>query len=182
MGVFCAIVQTLVRSMLDARHDLPARHGIGAKLVGDYALWATALLVKKAFQQSLSRFGVTANLQDFVENISVLIDSAPEIALFTVDRDNDFVEMPNVATTGLFAFQTMGVIGTEFLGPATDGFVGEIDPPFEEHFLDQAQAEWESEIEPDGMGDDLRREAMALVAHGRRSHGLRIGPLALPAR
>lgn len=63
--------------MLDPRHDFPARHGIGAELVGDHAPWAAALLVKKSFQQSLSRSGVTTNLDNFVADISVLIDGAP---------------------------------------------------------------------------------------------------------
>ena len=63
---------------------------------------------------------------------------------------------------------------------ATDGFVRRDCSPFDKHFLDEAQAEWKSEIEPDGMGHDLRPEAMALVAHGRRFHGLKIAPLGLP--
>ena len=72
--------------MLDLRQDLPACYRIGAELVVDHAPWAAALLVKKSFQQSLSRFGVTTNLDDFVEDVSVLVDRAPEIAPFAVDR------------------------------------------------------------------------------------------------
>ncbi|CAJ0855312.1 hypothetical protein AMST5_00822 [freshwater sediment metagenome] len=40
----------------------------------------------------------------------------------------------------------------------------------EHHFLNKAQVEREPKIDPDGVGDDLRRKAMALVADGRGVH------------
>jgi hypothetical protein len=58
------------------------------------------------------------------------------------------------------------VVWTEFYRPTANGLIGDHDPAFEEHFFDKAQAERKSKIEPDGMGDHLRREAVALVAHG----------------
>lgn len=107
-------------------------------------------------------------------------DGAPEVASLAVDRDNDFVEMPDVASTGLFALQTAGVIEPEFRSPATNGFVGEDDPAFEQHFLDKAQTERKAEIEPDCVSDDLRREAMSLVARGRWVHGAQMAHCDLP--
>jgi len=166
--------------MLDPWHDLPPRGGVGAELVGDHAPRAAALLMEKALQQSLGGFGAAANLNEFIEDVAVLVDSAPEVALLAADRDDDFVKMPDVAPTGVLALQAMGVLGAEFHGPAADGFVGEDDPAFEQHFLDEAQAEWEPEIEPDGVGDDLRWEAMALVADGRRFHGAEMAHSSLP--
>jgi hypothetical protein len=53
------------------------------------------LLVKKTFQQSLGGFGVAAKLDDFVENITILIDGPPEVASLAVDRYDDFVQMPD---------------------------------------------------------------------------------------
>jgi hypothetical protein len=35
-------------------------------------------------------------LDDFVENVAVLIDGAPEAALLAIDCDDDFIEAPNV--------------------------------------------------------------------------------------
>lgn len=84
--------------------------------------------------------------------------------------------MPDVALAGSFALQTAGVIGSEFHGPAANGLVEEFDPAFEQQFLDEAQAERDPEIEPDGMGDDLRREEVALVAYGRQVRGAENGP------
>lgn len=47
MGIFGAVIQTLVRSMIDARHDLSPGCGIGAELVSDHAPRAAALLMEK---------------------------------------------------------------------------------------------------------------------------------------
>lgn len=138
MGIFSVIVQTLVGSMLGARHSLPLRYRIGAELVGNHAPGPIALLTEKALQQSLCGRGIAANLNDLVENAAVLVKAPPEITLLAVDRDDDLVEMPHVAPAGLLALQAAGVIGSEFHGPAADGFVGENDPAFEQHLLSQA--------------------------------------------
>ncbi len=47
------------------------------------------MFAQKPLQQSLGGSCVAADLDDFIEHISVLIDGAPEIALFTVDGDNE---------------------------------------------------------------------------------------------
>jgi hypothetical protein len=64
------------------------------------------------------------DLGDFVEDVSLLIDSAPEIAFFAIDSDDDLIEMPYVVARGRLAFETTGVVGAEFDRPALDRFVG----------------------------------------------------------
>jgi hypothetical protein len=54
------------------------------------------LLAQKPLQQSVGGSRIAADLDDFVGHISVLINGAPEIALFAVDRDDHFIETPNV--------------------------------------------------------------------------------------
>ena len=51
----------------------------------------------------------------------------------------------------------------EFLTPAPDGLVGEEHPAFGENKLDLSQAEAEHVIQPDGVADDLGREAMTIM-------------------
>ena len=52
----------------------------------------------------------------------------------------------------------------EFQGPASNRFVGDRDPAFEQHFLDEPGAERKPEIELHRMGDDLRRKTVTLIA------------------
>lgn len=160
--------------MLDVRHHLSFCRSVRAQLVGDHALWRDALLLQEARQQSLRGLGIAAGLHDLVEHIPVLIDGAPQPMLLAGDRDGHLVEVPNIVAACLLAVQAASIAGPEFLGPAADRFVGDHDASLQQHFLDQAQAQRKPEIKPDCMGDDLRRETMALVADGCGLHAIRI--------
>jgi hypothetical protein len=95
-------------------------------------------------------------LHDFVEDVSLLIDGAPEIAFLAIDGDHDLVEAPYVMARRRFSLQTAGVVGAKFYGPASDRLVGDDNAALKQHFFDQTQAQGKTEIEPDGMCDDLR--------------------------
>ncbi len=176
------LFKTLCCPMLQARHDLALSGAIRGKLIGDHAPGTATLLAQKPVQQPLGRPCVAANLDDFVQHIAVLVGGAPKEALFAVDGNHDFIEMPDVVPGRLFPLQTPCVVRTEFDRPTTHGLVGEHDPPFEEHFLDKAKAEGKPEIEPDSVGDDLRRETVALIAHGQLGHTCLVGAKPLSSR
>jgi hypothetical protein len=47
--------------------------------------------------------------------------------------------------------------------PAADGFIGDVRPTLGQEILDVSVAEREAQVEPDGMLDDNRREAVAAI-------------------
>ena len=47
--------------------------------------------------------------------------------------------------------------------PETDGFTADSDAAFSEEIFDIPMAEVESVVEPNSVGDDIRRESMAFV-------------------
>src|SRR6516162_4565240 len=114
MRILGPVVEALVRAMLDRRHDLASGGGIGAELVGDDAPGRTALLLEKTRQQALCRLGVASRLEDFIEDIAVLIDRPPQPTLAAADGDDDLVGMPDVAATQLLALEATGIIQPEF--------------------------------------------------------------------
>jgi len=142
--VFRAIVETLVLAMLDFRHDLAPGGAVGAEFV------------------------VIMRLED---NLACA-KAAPTIAwLLGVAADlDDFVEMPDIAPARFLSFQPASIVQTKFHRPVPNGFVIDGDPPLEQQFFDQPQAERKSKIQPNGMGDDLRRKAVAFVADRRLGH------------
>src|SRR6516225_11650656 len=85
MRILGPVVEALVRAMLDRRHDLAAGGCIGAELVGDYAPGRTTLLPEKTHH----RFGVASGLDDFIEDVAVLIDRPPQPMLAAADGDDD---------------------------------------------------------------------------------------------
>jgi hypothetical protein len=87
--------------------------------------------------------------------------------------DDDLVEMPNIATARRLALQAARVVGAEFDRPASDRFVGYSNAALQQHFFDQTQAQGKTEIEPDGVCDDLRRKPVTLVTDGTKVHDRR---------
>jgi hypothetical protein len=67
----------------------------------------------------------------------------------------------------MFPFQSAGVFGSELDAPESDGLVTDCDAALSEEIFDISMAQVEPIVEPDGVGDDIRRESVALVSiHG----------------
>ncbi|MBB6489502.1 hypothetical protein GGD46_006831 [Rhizobium lusitanum] len=62
MRIFGAIVQPLVRPLLDSRHDLMLCRAKGTKLVGEDALWQASLLLHQSDQQAFGSLGIAARV------------------------------------------------------------------------------------------------------------------------
>jgi len=95
--------------MLDLWHDQTLGSGVGSKLVSDHASGRNALLSEQPRQQTLSGLCVAAGPDDFVENIAVLIDGAPQPTFLAIDRNDDLVQMPDVTAAGSLTLQSVGV-------------------------------------------------------------------------
>ncbi|OJF90769.1 hypothetical protein AX761_23100 [Rhizobium sp. 58] len=70
MRIFRSIVETLVGSMLDSRHNRSLGRAIRAKLVGDDPLRRHALLLQQPDEQSLGGLRVASALNNLIENIA----------------------------------------------------------------------------------------------------------------
>ena len=170
MRILGPVVQAFVGSLFDVRHDLPPGCSIGAQLVSDHPLRRDTLLLQKTGQQSPGSLGVATALNDFVEHIPVLIDGPPYPLLPASDGDNDFVQVPHIVAAGLLATKATRIIRAELLSPAADRFIGNGNAALKQQFFDKAQAQRKPKVEPHRVGDDLRWEAMALVADWRGVH------------
>jgi hypothetical protein len=111
--------------MLDRGHDLARGGGIGDALVGNHAPGRAALLLEKTRQQALSCLGVASRLDDFIEDISVLIDRPPQPTPFAADGDDDLVEAPDIAAARSLALQAARVIAPELHRPPSHRLVGD---------------------------------------------------------
>src|SRR5215510_7233711 len=76
------------------------------------------------------------------------------------------VQVPFVAWLGTSALQPIRIVLAKFQTPLTDGFMGDVDPAFEQQFLHVTIAQREAVIEPDPMADDLAGKAVIFVALG----------------
>jgi hypothetical protein len=123
MRILGPVIQPLMRAMLNRRHDLTLGGSIGAQLVRDHPPRGTTLLLQQTLQQALGRFGVTAGLDDLIEDIAVLIHCPPQPVLLAGNRDHDFVEMPNVVPARSLAFEAAGVIRSKLQSPSPNSLI-----------------------------------------------------------
>ena len=127
MGVLAPIVHILGAPMLSCRHRLPVSHLVAAESVGDrYSRPIT--LVFQNFREERSRsLTVPRGLDQDVEHVSMSVDRAPQIFSGSTDVDEQFVEVPLVASRWLMSAQPAGVFGPETGVPGADCLVGDVD-------------------------------------------------------
>src|SRR5918994_564278 len=109
MRILRSIVEPFVRAVFDVWHHMTLGGSVGAELVGDHPPRWTALLLQQTFQQAFGCFGVAPRLDDFVEDVAVLVDGPLEPMLLARDRDHDLVQMPDITTAWLLALEAAGV-------------------------------------------------------------------------
>ena len=83
--------------------------------------------------------------------------------LLAINPDEDFIDVEGIAVASMAAFQTPRVNCAEFNAPEADGLASDDDAAFSEKVFDVSVAEIESIVEPDGVGNDIWRESVALV-------------------
>jgi len=112
-------------------------------------------LLHQPGQQALGCLGVPTPLDDLIEYVTVLVDSAPEPVLPGSDADDHLVQVPDVSQAWRLAAKAPDISRSELPTPPADRLVGNEDPALEQHLLNQSQAQWKPEIEPYRVGDDL---------------------------
>jgi hypothetical protein len=91
-------------------------------------------------------------------------DRTPKPMSLSGDADDELIEMPDVTAAGPLAAEPANEILAEFESRTPHGLVGDHDLALKEHFLDKAQAQRESEIKPNDIGDDLDHVVAGEVA------------------
>ncbi len=98
-----------------------------------------------------------------VQDVTVLVDRAPQILAATLDRDEHLVERPGVS-------QPPRVDRTEPLASRPNRLVGDRHAALREEIFGSAEAEAEPMGEPDRVADDVGRESLSVIAGRRAPH------------
>ncbi len=88
----------------------------------------------------------------------------------TSDPHEDFAEMPDVARSALAPLGFPGVFGPELSAPLTNGLIGNDGSTFGEPFLDVAETQSKSMVQPNPVTDDFLRESVAVIGARSWSH------------
>ena len=83
--------------------------------------------------------------------------------LLAIDLYEDFIDVEGVAVTLMLPPQSPGVDCSELVTPESDRFSGYSNASLGQQVFNISVAQIESEIEPDGIGNDIWRETMTLI-------------------
>ena len=64
--------------------------------------------------------------------------------MLSVDSNEDFVQVPNIAEAARTPIEFLGIVGTELLTPASDCFLRDDDSAFGEKIFDVSEAQAET--------------------------------------
>jgi hypothetical protein len=105
-------------------------------------------------------------LDQNVEDVVVLVDSAPQIMPLAINGQKHFSRVPLVPWLGASMLQLIRIVLPKFQTPLADGLMSHLDPTGQQHLFYVAVTQREAIIEPDPMTDDFARKAVVLVACG----------------
>ena len=127
MGDFCPIVFVLACSMDHGREDVPMCSRITPKLVGDQLPGCLSLMFQGLTKEAFSGSTISAFGDQNIDHVSILIDGPPQIEALTLDGDEEFIDVPDVAESSPFPTQSSGVGRSEFLTPVSNRLIGDKD-------------------------------------------------------
>ena len=123
MRDFSSIIGVASRVVVDVRHNYPVRGTVASQPVGNKRSRFGSLALQKLAKEAFRRTLIATSLNKDIEYVSVLVNSTPEKLSLTVDRDEDFVQIPSVAQSTLSSLQRTSILGTELSVPLSHGFI-----------------------------------------------------------
>src|SRR5215471_576641 len=91
MRIFTAVVQITILAMLHPGQDLALRRTVTLELIGNDHPWHVLQPLEQLTEKLLRRLFVASALHEDIEDVVVLIDSAPQVVTLAIDRQEDFI-------------------------------------------------------------------------------------------
>ncbi|MFT4823341.1 MAG: hypothetical protein ACJAUG_003301 [Halioglobus sp.] len=98
--------------------------------------------------------------------------------LFAINLYEHFINEKGITIASVLSLQTAGRDGSEFNAPEADGFSRHIDTSLNQKIVDISMAKVEAIVEPDNVGNDVRRETVTFISIHRL---ILAGYLSVPA-
>ncbi len=125
--------------------------------------WSNALIPEQLSHEFQCGPLVSALLNQDVEYFAFAIHGAPQVHLLAADIGENFVDVPIIKGSRT-AFADPADLGlSKFQHPQTNRLVSDVDSSLREKILDVPVTHRKTEIEPNGLSNDVGMEAVAPV-------------------
>jgi hypothetical protein len=81
-------------------------------------------------EKALCCFGIAACLHEKFENVSILVDRAPQTLLLATDRDRDLIQVPLVVRPRTIPANAIREVSTKTIDPQPDRFPADNHTPY----------------------------------------------------
>jgi hypothetical protein len=89
---------------------------------------------------------MAARLHQNVQDLAFAINGAPKINALAVNPDEDFIQMPAHIRTRVRTSQFSGIGQAKLNRPATNRFLGNVDPALGQQIFDVSEAQGKLEV------------------------------------
>ncbi len=112
-----AVIRILPGCVNHLRYQLPMRNAVAPQFIGyDLSRFSTVAL-DYPLEETLCRLPIPASLEININYFAILIHSAPQIVLLTLNLHEDFVDVESVSVALVSTFQPSGISGAELDAP-----------------------------------------------------------------
>jgi hypothetical protein len=163
MRILSAIIQVTALTVLDIGQKLALSHAIALQFIGNENARHVHQPLQETLEEALRRPGVTAGLHQNVKHDAVLVDGAPERMLFTVDPNEDLVQVPFVPGPGSAPAKIFRETRAKLQTPPPDALMRNKDAALRQEQLNISKPRAEHVVQPDRVADKLRWKTMAIM-------------------
>jgi hypothetical protein len=157
--------------MDDIRHQFSVSDTVTAQLICNDPPRFAAVHSDQALEESLGRIAIPARLQKYIDHLTVLINSSPQIVLFALNFHEYFIYIKSVTIALVISAKFLGEFGSELRAPKPDSLIAHRNATLGQQILNISVTQIESVVEPNSVANYHGRESMALVSdHPRIIH------------
>ncbi len=164
MRSFGPVVFVLFSRVGDRWEQFSMSGPVASELICNEPVGNSSLTFQELTEEPLGSLPISSLLEQDIDRVPILIDRSPQVETLSPDGHEELVQMSDVAQLAFAISQPARIGGSELSAPVSNRLVGNDDPSLGQEILDVSQAEGKSVVEPDGMADDRRWEAVTGVA------------------
>ena len=149
--------------MDDIRHQFSVSDTVTSQLICNYPPRFAAMHADQALEESPSRVAIPARLQKYIDHLTVLVNSSPQIVLFALNFHEYFIYIERITIALVISAKSFGEFRAELRTPKPNGLIAHLNTTLGQQILNISMTQIESVVEPNSVANYRGRESMALV-------------------
>jgi hypothetical protein len=127
MRLLSPIILILFSAVYRLGNQLPMSNAITPQLVRHDLPGFSSMASYQTLEEPLSRNAITLCLQKDINHFAVLINCPPQVMLFAVDFDKDFVDVEGITIAAMLSLKPTGINRSKLDAPEADRFTADSD-------------------------------------------------------